>query len=186
MRVRAARPDVPVAGLGVGSPGPLDAAAGVVHHAPTLAGWRDVPLRDLLAARLGLEVCLENDANVATLAEWRFGAGRGLADVVYVTVSTGIGGGVVADGRLLSGRRGLAAEVGHMAITDRPVPCGCGGTGCLGGPGLRPVARPPRRRGGRRRAREQPRAPARRAPAHGARRGHRGDRGRRARPPADA
>ena len=129
-RVRAARPDVPVAGLGVGSPGPLDAAAGVVHHAPTLAGWRDVPLRDLLAARPGLEVRLENDANVATLAEWRFGAGRGLADVVYVTVSTGIGGGVVADGRLLSGRRGLAAEVGHMAITDRPVPCGCGGTGC--------------------------------------------------------
>jgi glucokinase len=102
----------------------------MVVHAPTLRGWNDVPLARLAAARLGLPVRIDNDANVAALAEWRFGAGRGLRHIVYVTVSTGIGGGVIVDGRLLHGRGSLAGEIGHMAITEAPIACACGGLGC--------------------------------------------------------
>ena len=119
-----------VRGVGIGSPGPLDALAGVVVHAPTLRGWEDVPLVALASARFGLPVRVDNDANVAALAEWRFGAGRGLRHLVYVTVSTGIGGGVIIDGQLMHGRGSLAGEIGHMAITEAPVPCSCGGLGC--------------------------------------------------------
>jgi glucokinase len=119
-----------VRGVGIGSPGPLDAEAGVVVHASTLLGWNDVPIVALAEARLGLPVRLDNDANVAALAEWRFGAARGLRHLVYVTVSTGIGGGVIVDGRLMHGRGTQASEIGHMRITEAPVPCTCGGFGC--------------------------------------------------------
>ena len=119
-----------ICGVGIGSPGPLDAEAGIVVHASTLRGWDDVPLAALAAARLGRPVRVDNDANVAALAEWRFGAGRGLRHMVYVTVSTGIGGGVILDGRLLHGRGSMAGEIGHMAITEAPVPCSCGALGC--------------------------------------------------------
>lgn len=117
-------------GIGIGSPGPLDVAAGTVIHAPMLRGWRDVPLARLVAARTGLPTFLENDANAAALAEWRFGAARGLRHMVYVTVSTGIGGGIIIDGRLLHGHRSLAGEIGHMIVTDAPLRCACGGFGC--------------------------------------------------------
>ncbi|WP_029073761.1 ROK family protein [Kaistia adipata] len=130
-KVRSAVPEARPRGLGVGAPGPLDPEAGIVVDAPTLSGWRNVPLVALLQQRLGLTVKLENDANAAALGEWRFGAGRGTASMVFVTVSTGIGGGVIVDGRLLHGRRGLAGEIGHMAISDRPVRCACGSTGCF-------------------------------------------------------
>jgi glucokinase len=119
-----------IRGIGIGSPGPLDAEAGVVVHAPTLRGWENIPLAEIAAARFGLPVRIDNDANVAALAEWRFGAGRGLRHMVYVTISTGIGCGVIVDGRLLHGRGSLATEIGHMAITEAPVPCNCGGFGC--------------------------------------------------------
>jgi glucokinase len=119
-----------ISGLGIGAPGPLDAEAGVVVDAPTLPGWTDVPLVAMVEARLGLPVRLDNDANVAALAEWRFGAARGLRHLVYVTVSTGIGGGVIVDGRLMHGRGSQASEIGHMRITEAPVPCNCGGFGC--------------------------------------------------------
>lgn len=130
-QVRAKAADRPVLGLGVGAPGPLDPVAGVSIGPPTLAGWHDVPLAALLQQRLGIEVRLENDANAAALGEWRFGAGRGTQSMVFVTVSTGIGGGVIADGRLLHGRRGLAAEIGHMTIADGSEDaCFCGVRGC--------------------------------------------------------
>ncbi len=116
--------------LGIAAPGPLDPVAGIVLAAPTLTGWRDVPLSEMLRARLGIEVVLENDANAAALGEWRFGAGRGTQSMAFVTVSTGIGGGVVIDRRLLHGYRGLAAEVGHMSVTQEEVRCVCGGLGC--------------------------------------------------------
>ena len=119
-----------VLGVGIGSPGPLDAEAGIVVHAPTLLGWNDVPLQALAEARLGLPVQIDNDANVAALAEWRFGAGRGVRHMVYVTVSTGIGGGVILDGKLMHGRSNLAGEIGHMVITEAPVLCTCGAFGC--------------------------------------------------------
>jgi glucokinase len=115
-RVRSGLGGLEVVGLGVAAPGPLDPVAGVALAPPTLAGWREVPLAALLAERLALPVRIENDANAAALGEWRFGAGRGTSSMVFVTVSTGIGGGVIADGRLLHGRRGTAGEIGHMTV----------------------------------------------------------------------
>lgn len=103
-------------GLGVAAPGPLDPVAGVALGPPTLRGWKDVPLAALLQDHIGLRVRLENDANAAALGEWHFGAGRGTQSMVFVTVSTGIGGGIVADGKLLHGRRGMAGEIGHMTV----------------------------------------------------------------------
>lgn len=129
-QVRQSRPDVPPVGLGVGAPGPLDSEAGIAIAPPTLAGWRDVPLAALLRECTGLDVRIGNDANVAALGEWRFGAGVGTQSMVFVTVSTGIGGGVIADGRLLHGRRGLAGEIGHMTIAEGTERCACGALGC--------------------------------------------------------
>jgi glucokinase len=129
--VRAQLPDAFPVGVGIGAAGPLDPAAGVVIAPPTLVGWRDVPLGQILQERFNLPVRLENDANAAALGEWRHGAGRGTSSLVFVTVSTGIGGGVIADGRILHGRRGLAGEIGHMIVTDRSERCFCGGIGCF-------------------------------------------------------
>lgn len=103
-------------GIGIGSPGPLDPFTGVVFTQPNMSGWTNVPLRDALAERTGLPVELGNDANAAALGEWLFGAGKGLKHFIYVTVSTGIGGGVIVDGKLLLGRYGAGAEVGHQII----------------------------------------------------------------------
>ncbi|MFB2549828.1 ROK family protein [Ensifer soli] len=129
--VQAHAPAVRLLGVGVGAPGPLDPEEGVVLDAPTLDGWRQVPLAERLGARLGRSVRIENDANAAALGEWRYGAGRGTRSMVFVTVSTGIGGGIIAGGRILHGRRGLAGEIGHMAITGESRPCFCGAIGCF-------------------------------------------------------
>lgn len=130
-QLRANMPDIGVVGVGVGAPGPLDPGAGLMIAPPTLAGWQNVPLAALLSARLGLPVALDNDANMAALGEWRFGAGRGYGTVLFMTVSTGIGGGVVSNGQIFHGRRGLAVEIGHMAISDSGPQCFCGSVGCL-------------------------------------------------------
>jgi glucokinase len=124
-------PDARPLGIGIGAPGPLDPVAGILTAPPTLSGWREVPLARLLQDRLNLPVRLENDANAAALGEWRFGAGRGAASLVFVTVSTGIGGGVISDGRIVHGRRGLAGEIGHMTITSESERCLCGAVGCF-------------------------------------------------------
>ncbi|HEY0122702.1 MAG TPA: ROK family protein [Rhizobium sp.] len=129
--VLAETPDLLPVGIGIGSPGPLDPEAGVVIAAPSLTGWHEVPLAGILSSRFQLPVRLENDANAAALGEWRYGAGRGARSIVFVTVSTGIGGGVIADGRTLHGRRGLAAEIGHMTITSEGERCFCGAVGCF-------------------------------------------------------
>lgn len=119
-----------ILGIGLSVPGPLDAAAGVSISIPTIAGFENVKLREPLERFLDLSVWLENDGTAAALAEWRFGAGVGLQNLVYITVSTGIGGGVVADNRLLRGRLGLAGEVGHMTIIRNGETCSCGNKGC--------------------------------------------------------
>lgn len=119
-----------LAGVGISSPGPLDAANGRIIWAPTLAGFHDIPITALLAERLALPARLENDGIAAALGEWRYGAGRGLENLVYVTVSTGIGGGVIADGRVLRGRLGMAGHVGHMTIAPDGDVCSCGNRGC--------------------------------------------------------
>lgn len=120
-----------VIGVGLGAPGPLNPWEGVIIRPPNLPGWDRVPLRDLMVARLNLPVYLGNDANLAALGEFHFGAGRGVRHVVYMTVSTGIGGGVIVDGRLLLGSTGLAGEIGHMTIDPSGPRCNCGNFGCL-------------------------------------------------------
>ncbi|MCJ7823908.1 MAG: ROK family protein, partial [Anaerolineales bacterium] len=112
--------------IGIGAPGPLDPRNGVILSSPNLAGWTNIPLRDRLSEHFGVPVFLGNDANVAALGEWRFGAGQGTENMIYLTISTGIGGGVIADGRLLLGARGLAGELGHLTIESNGPTCGCG------------------------------------------------------------
>jgi glucokinase len=119
-----------VAACGVSAPGPLDIPAGIIEKSPNMR-WEGVPVRDDLAARLGVPVLLENDANAGALAEWFFGVGRGHRDVIYLTMSTGIGGGIIANGGLVRGAAGNAGELGH-AILDVDGPrCGCGMNGCF-------------------------------------------------------
>ena len=116
-------------GLGISAPGPLDRWRGIVLAAPNLHGWENVSVVDHVAPRIGLATYLERDTNVAVMAEWRYGAGRGAQNVIYITVSTGIGGGIVLDGRPIIGPDGSAGEVGHMTVNlDGPI-CGCGGVG---------------------------------------------------------
>jgi glucokinase len=119
-----------VVAVGIGAAGFVDAARARVRFAPHLA-WRDEPLRDAVTATLGLPVVVENDANAAAWAEWRFGAGRGESHLVMVTLGTGIGGGVVLDGRVQRGRYGMAGEFGHMVVVPDGHRCECGNRGCL-------------------------------------------------------
>jgi len=121
-----------IVGVGVGAPGPLNPDSGIVFEAPNLSGWRDVPLKDSLEARLSLPVFVEHDATAAALGGWWRGAGRGVSDLIYLTVGTGIGGGIIIDDRLVHGVTGTAGEVGHMTIDVDGPPCPCGrSTGCL-------------------------------------------------------
>jgi len=118
-----------VEAIGLGAAGFVDADRSTVLFAPNLA-WRREPLRKAIEARIGLPTVVENDANAASWAEARFGAGRGESDVVVVTVGTGIGGGIVLDGKLLRGRFGVAAEIGHFTVVPDGRRCGCGNQGC--------------------------------------------------------
>jgi glucokinase len=115
--------------IGLGAAGFVSADRSTVVFAPNLA-WRNEPLRQAIEARIGLPTVVENDANAAAWAEARFGAGRGESHVVVVTVGTGIGGGIVLDGRLLRGRFGVAAEIGHFTVVPDGRRCGCGNQGC--------------------------------------------------------
>ena len=117
-------------GIGVASPGPIDTVRGVAFDLPTLKGFANFPFRDNLSERLGRKVRIENDGIAAAMGEWRFGAGRGCDDFVYVTVSTGIGGGVVSGGQVMRGRMGMAGHVGHLVIQPDGVFCNCGNRGC--------------------------------------------------------
>ncbi len=117
--------------IGIGAPGPVDPSEGVVVSPPNLPGWGRLPLRDLIQSAFGVQTFIENDANAAALAENRFGAGRGSDHMAYVTVSTGIGGGFILDGRLYTGLNGAAAEIGHMTVLPHGPHCGCGNRGCL-------------------------------------------------------
>ena len=131
--IAAVMPPQPVLAIGAGVPGPTDPYAGVILMGPNLPGWRNVNLRDLLSAEFNLPVFVGNDANLAGLAEHRYGAGQGVRHMVYITVSTGIGTGVIIDNRMLLGRQGLAAEIGHMTIDAAAEQSGNGVIGTLEG-----------------------------------------------------
>ncbi|CAM3351651.1 Glucokinase [Deinococcus saxicola] len=130
------RTSAKISGVGVGCGGPLDRELGIIQDPPNLPGWTDFPLKNHLEAGLSdagwtLPIALDNDANAAALAELRFGAGRGFQHLIYLTISTGIGGGVILDGQLYAGKNGNAGELGHLQVEVHGERCNCGGRGCL-------------------------------------------------------
>ena len=119
-----------IAGVGVGCPGPLNAEEGVIYHAPNL-DWKQVRIKDILEDELGLPVWIENDANAAALGEKWFGAGQGVDNLIYITISTGIGGGIIINRQLYRGANCSAGEIGHLTINPQAaIQCNCGNLGC--------------------------------------------------------
>lgn len=129
-----------VAAIAVASPGPLDPRSGTILATPNIPEWVDFPLAGSLSEKFGVPVFVENDANLAGLGEWKYGAGRGHHNVLYITVSTGVGGGVIIEDHLLQGEHGLAAELGHITIDPDGPLCSCGKSGHVesyaAGPGI--------------------------------------------------
>lgn len=130
-QVRELAADTRLAAAGLGAPGPINVRTGVVSVMPNLPGWEDFPIKARLEEALGLPVAVGNDASVAAVAEHRYGAARGAKDMVYLSLGTGIGGGIIAGGRLYNGATGGAGEPGHMVIDPEGPPCACGRPGCL-------------------------------------------------------
>lgn len=134
-----------VLGVGVSCGGPLDTKTGVIHTPPNLPEWKAVPVRAFFEKALSLPVRVENDANATALAEWKFGAGKGTRNLVFLTMGTGIGGGLILDGRIYRGTNDLAGEIGHQTILMNGPLCGCGKRGCLealaSGPAIARLAR---------------------------------------------
>jgi glucokinase len=115
--------------IGIASPGPLDPHTGTILDTPNIPEWVNFPIGPKLYDHFGVPVYLDNDANMAALAEWQYGAGQGHDHLIYLTISTGIGGGVISSGHLLQGFRGMGAELGHMIVDPAGPHCGCGGYG---------------------------------------------------------
>ncbi len=134
-----------VRGVGVSCGGPLDTRTGTIYAPPNMPGWEAVPVRTFFEQALDLKVRVENDANATALAEWHFGAGKGVQSLVFLTMGTGIGGGLILDGRLYRGANDLAGEIGHQTILINGPQCGCGKRGCLealaSGPAIARLAR---------------------------------------------
>jgi glucokinase len=118
-----------VKAIGIVSPGPLDPHTGTILTTPNIPEWQNFPLTSKLSQHFNVPAYLDNDANMAGLAEWQFGAGKGHQDLVYLTISTGIGGGVISKGCLIQGFRGMGGELGHMIIDPDGPLCGCGQRG---------------------------------------------------------
>lgn len=120
-----------IIGIGIGAPGPLDIKRGIINFAPNLPGWIDVPLKKKLKNEFNMKVVLENDANAAAWGERCFGAGQGVDNLVCFTLGTGIGGGIIIDGKIYHGNNYGAAELGHMTVNKDGPRCNCGNYGCL-------------------------------------------------------
>jgi glucokinase len=117
--------------IGVSAPGPVDPFSGTVLRAPSIPDWEDFPLQQILNETFHVPVFVGNDANLAAVGEWKHGAGKGVNDLIYLTISTGIGGGIIVNGQLLLGTRGLAGELGHTTVLPGGPPCSCGRQGHL-------------------------------------------------------
>ena len=130
----------PLHAIGIAVPGPIDPHNGVILTAPNLQEWVGLPIVQMIREKFGVPAALGNDANLAALGEWRFGAGQGHHHLIYLTISTGIGGGVICDDQLLLGYKGLAGELGHVTILPNGPICSCGQPGHLeavaSGPGI--------------------------------------------------
>lgn len=120
-----------ILGAGIGLPGPVDAARGIVHFLPNIPGWREVKLAAILQKKLGLPVYLDNDVNLMTIAELNLGAARGFKNSLCLTLGTGVGGGIVIAGRLYRGADNAAGEIGHIPLNEKGPRCNCGGIACL-------------------------------------------------------
>lgn len=123
--------DESVIAICVAAPGPTNPYSGVIVEAPNISGWLNIPLRQILQQRFNTPVLLGNDANLAAMGEWKYGSGQGHHNMLYLTISTGIGGGVIIDDRLLIGCQGLAGELGHITVMQDGPLCGCGQRGHL-------------------------------------------------------
>ncbi len=121
----------PLLGIGASMAGPVDPATGVLHHPPNLPGWNGYTIKPALEEAFGISVYVDNDANLAVAGEHRFGAGQNMSHLIYMTISTGVGGGIMINGEVLHGARGFAAEVGHIIVEPAGPKCACGNTGCL-------------------------------------------------------
>jgi len=124
-------PEKHIASIGVAAPGPVNPKTGVIYTAPNIAAFRDFPIVYYLQEKLGAPVLLDNDANLAALGEWQAGAGQGHNHLIYLTISTGIGGGIISDGHLLQGEDGIATELGHVTVIPDGPMCSCGHPGHL-------------------------------------------------------
>ena len=120
-----------VRGIGLAAPGPNNPQLGIIYRAPNIPGWEKLPVVQILQDRFHVPVLLGNDANLAALGEWKFGAGQGHHHLLYVTISTGIGGGVIIDDHILLGSHGLAGELGHVTVDPNGPICSCGQRGHL-------------------------------------------------------
>lgn len=120
-----------IIGIGIGAPGPLNVKRGIINFAPNLPGWKDVPLKKILEDEFNIKVILENDANAAAWGEKCFGGGQGIDNLVCFTLGTGIGGGIIIDGKIYHGNNYGAAELGHMTVNKDGPQCNCGNNGCL-------------------------------------------------------
>jgi glucokinase len=124
-------PKEPVEAISIAAPGPLDPRTGTIISTPNIPAWTNYPLAKLLSNRYQIPAYLGNDANLAALGEWKYGAGQGHHDVLYLTISTGIGGGVISSDLLIEGCHGMAAELGHITVLPGGPVCSCGVTGHL-------------------------------------------------------
>lgn len=120
-----------IAGVGIGLPGPIDSKRGIVHFFPNIKGWRNVPLRALMQKMTQLPVFIDNDANLMALAEARCGAAKGKRNVVGITLGTGVGGGIIVEGKVYRGSSLVAGEIGHIPLNENGPRCSCGGKACL-------------------------------------------------------
>jgi glucokinase len=118
-------------GIGVAVAGAIDSGRGLITFSPNLPGWRDVPLGEIVQQRYRVDAFLVNDASAAALGEHRFGAGRGISNLILLTLGTGIGGGIIINGEMYGGACGSAGEIGHMVIDVNGPECACGSRGCL-------------------------------------------------------
>jgi glucokinase len=120
-----------LAGVGIGVPGIIDMKTGMLRESPNLPGWSDYPVREEIERRLDSRVVLENDANAAALGEFWLGAGRDVSDLCMLTLGTGVGGGIILDGKVWHGMTGMAGELGHINVEREGPPCPCGSRGCV-------------------------------------------------------
>ncbi len=120
-----------VSGIGIGLPGLIDPKKGIVNFLPNVPGWRKVPLVKILEKALQIPVFIDNDVNLMALGEWQYGAGKGYNNLLCITLGTGVGGGLILDGRLYRGEGYVAGEVGHMPLNEKGPECSCNGKACL-------------------------------------------------------